>query len=73
MSDAEAAELWHHMPNSPFRKLIEFELEMRVIAEKAKLETDLTFEEYKKQQGVLEGLRIAIGILNRKDNPNKRS
>lgn len=73
MAEHEVAEMWHHMPASPFRRVVEYELEARRLAERDKLETDLTSDQYHKQKGILEGIRIAIGILNRKDNPTKKS
>jgi len=67
ISESEAADLWHHMPKSPFRTLIEYELEKRIAEETARLgSSDFSFEEYKKHQGLIEGLRVAVGILNRK-------
>jgi hypothetical protein len=74
MSEQEAVELWFHMPNSPFRTLVEYELEKRKMQETAALAVPgLSLEDYRKQQGVVEGLQVAIGILNRKPSTKSKT
>ena len=70
MSPQEIAAAWELMPDTPFRKLIQFEIERRLALERATLETKGR-EEFEKQQGVCVGLDIALKILARKDNPQK--
>ena len=65
ISDQEASQMWGAMQNSPFKQLMEYEFEKRATEERAKLETVNNFEEFHKQRGVLEGIRICVGILNR--------
>lgn len=70
MSEQEAGEVWMKMPDSPFRKLIQYELEI------AKLRSDAACatappDQILKQQGVSQGLQQALGILARKDPKSK--
>lgn len=66
MSEEEAAHVWSKMHESPFRKLIQFELEV------AKVKSDAAcaiapLDKISVQQGISQGLQMALGILARKD------
>lgn len=66
ISEQEAVEIWKKMPESPFRKLIQFEIEKRKALESDKCAM-ATPDTIFKQQGIVEGLGIALGIMARKD------
>lgn len=72
MSEQEIAEFWRLMPESPYRKIFEYELKVRTEQETTKLQSDLTFDQYHKQKGVIEGIKIALGILSRNDKVNTK-
>lgn len=69
MTDEEANRVWEAMKASPFRRLIEFEIMVRVQTETARLITMDALSQFAKQQGVVEGLVVALGILRRADRP----
>lgn len=66
LSDQEIAKVWENMPQSPFRHVVEYEFEARKLDEMKKLSA-MKADEFQKQQGIVEGIGIAVGILNRKD------
>lgn len=66
ISDQEAGEIWAKMPDSPFRKLIQYEIESRKALESDKCATAAP-DKILKHQGIVEGLGIALGIMARKD------
>lgn len=71
MSEQEAAEVMAKLHESPFRKLIQYEIEKRKALEEAACAT-ATPDKIFKQQGIVEGLGIALGIMARKDpKPSK--
>ena len=70
MSEQEASEVWAMMQESPFRRLIQYEIEKRVAIERLAFST-ISKETFDKQQGIVNGLEIAIGILCRKDQKPK--
>lgn len=63
LSPADETDIRSKMPTSPFRKLVEYDLEKRKLEAQADATTDF-------KKGVVEGLVVAVGILNR---PNKSS
>lgn len=69
MSDQECAEVWEAMPDSPFRKVLEFELRKRAAAEEQGYGSAKTLEDFKKRQGIVEGIGIALGYLKRETTP----
>ncbi|GEM_PF-5027999 len=66
ISEQEENDIWHKMPESPFRKLIQYYAEVRMAQEQEKL-TGCTVDNFQKQQGVVEGIGIVLGIMARKD------
>jgi hypothetical protein len=67
MSPQEIAVVWSKMDESPFRKVIQYEIEAREAMEQKKL-TLSDPANFQKQQGIVTGLSIALGILNRPAN-----
>lgn len=60
ISDAEASDVYRLMPASPFRRVIEYDLcRRRELERQSPVRTD-------KQEGIIEGLTVAIGLLNQK-------
>lgn len=70
MSSDEIAQVWERMAESPFRKVVQYELEARQDLERRTIDTAAP-ENVGKQQGIVQGLQMALGILNRP--PNVRS
>lgn len=61
-------EIWDKMPTAPYRKLLDYEFEKKRIEESLKMTTGrLSFEEYLRASGVVDGLRLASAILTRND------
>jgi hypothetical protein len=66
ISEQEEGEIWHKMPESPFRKLVQYYLEEALVRAQEKCaigDPALIL----KHQGEAAGLQQAIGILARKD------
>lgn len=47
--------------------MVEYDLELAIIEARIKLGNTSDPNEFRKQQGVIEGLQTAIGIINRKN------
>jgi hypothetical protein len=58
ISPADEADIRSKMPVSPFRKLAEYDLSKKLFEAQGEATTELN-------KGIVEGLKIAIGILNR--------
>lgn len=71
ISEQEAAELWSRMHESPFRKLLQYEMEIQQDIQRTGLDTcDPT--QASKIQGIVQGMTICLGIMARKDpKPSK--
>jgi len=63
----EVTRVWDVMKNSPFRLVMEYELAQKIQARCAELKTASDAGDFRKAQGVIEGLEIAQKILQRKD------
>jgi hypothetical protein len=66
ISEQEAAQLWEKMPESPFRKLIQYEFEVAQARAREALDI-IPPEKISMQQGIVQGFTTALGILARKD------
>lgn len=66
-SDEEVARIRANIQNSPFRMMVEYDLELAIIDARIALGSTSDPHEFRKQQGVIEGLKTAIGIINRKN------
>lgn len=71
ISAQEAGEIWSKMHESPFRRLIQFEIELKLAFERDAL-SRCTVETFSKQQGVIQGMELALAIMARKDPPAKK-
>lgn len=60
----EVASIRAAMPQSAIKKYLEYEIE-RAIYERSVNESPTTVEGLNKEMGIREGMRIAVGILNR--------
>ena len=71
LSEGDANDIRANLPNSPFRKLFEYLLEERILQESINgPEKPITPDSVSAHRGKIEGLQIALGILNRNHNPN---
>jgi hypothetical protein len=66
ISDQEAHEIWSRMHESPFRKLIQYEIEIAQATQRLALET-APMDQMPEQKGIVKGMTICLGILARKD------
>lgn len=67
MSSEEIAQVWEKMGESPFQKVFQYELEKAQDTARRALDT-VPPDQFSKQQGVVQGLQTALGILNRPAN-----
>jgi len=65
MSDSQIREICRVMPDSPLKKYIEYQLEKTVLDRRMNFDPK-TQADFDFNRGVIEGLNIAKGILNRK-------
>lgn len=66
MSPEEIAQVWDKMRESPFRSVMQWELESALLRNRAAQDTALP-SDVPKLQGISQGLTLALGILARKD------
>lgn len=74
LSSMDIQQLWATIAQgSPMRRLLEFELKACLKrAEDQLCRTKLTFDEFNKHQGVIEGIERAIGVLSRNDHHSSK-
>lgn len=65
ISDREESDIRSNFPRSPFRKLHEYDLMIKREELMASLAIVKGWDEYLKLRGQIEGLEMAVGILNR--------
>ena len=75
LSEHDVREIEGSMHRSPVRKLVEYRLEERIFQElmNGPSEKPVTPEAIARHRGVIEGLQISLGILNRNIKPNTNS
>lgn len=72
LSECDVADIEAAMPKSPFRRLVEYRIEERILQESltGPTEKPLTLEAVSRHRGLIEGLQVALGILNRNVRPD---